>query len=410
MKSSYKNLSIVGFSNFINLGLGLILFSAAAKSLNLTEFGLYSLLTIFLVWFSKFIDFGSNSEYVSNFLSKNKSYLNELINFKILSFIISSIIGCISIYSAINFYYNFKNTLININLNIIIPLFILGLFFYGINYLLFALYQKEEKFLKASLLNFFPALIKGIIGGLILLNFIKLDLDSFFAIFALSMAGSSIFLIEKIDTFKNFKFNLKISHFLKNFFLSGTSQQINESWGTISNFLTFIFKNLSDLGNYSFASKLSNVFSVISYSIYTVILTSNAKRKRDSLSYNLKESLILGFFLLIIATIGTTVAPKIISIIFGDKFNDSISIFSILIFSGALASIHKFLDNYFFIEEKSYTLFAFTLTKLILFVILSYIFINSFGILGLALADLVVSFITTTTTFTYIYFNSKKEN
>jgi len=409
MKSSYKNLSLVGFSNFLNLGLGLILFSAAAKTLNIDEFGVYSLLTLFLVWFSKFIDFGSNSDFVSSFLGKSKNYLNELINFKIFSFIFISIIGSIALYSAVNFYYSFKNNILSINLDLIIPLFILGLFFYGINYLLFALFQKDEKFIKASLLNFFPALIKGIIGGLVLLNFIKLDLSSFFAVFALSMVGSSVFLFEKYEELKNFKFSFQIYHFLKNFFLSGTSQQINESWGTISNFLTFVFKNLNDLGNYSFASKLSNVFSVISYSIYTVILTSNAKRKKESLSYNLKESIVLGFFLLLLATLGTFLAPTLIPFIFGDKFNQSITIFNILIFSGALASIHKFLDNYFFIEEKSYTLFAFTTTKLVLFIVLSYIFINSFGILGLALADLVVSFLTTTLTFTYIYFNSKNK-
>ncbi len=409
MKSSFLNLSIVGFSNFINLGLGLILFSAAAKTLSLDDFGVYSLLTILLVWFSKIIDFGSNSDFVSNFLSKNKSYLNELINFKIISFLISSLLGTVTVYFAINYYYSFKNTLINLDLNLILPLFVLGLLFYGVNYLLFALYQKEEKFFKASLLNFIPALIKGTMGALVLLGVFNFDLNFFFVVFALSMAGSSIFLIDKLKDMRNFKLNFKISHFLKNFFLAGTSQQINESWGPISNSLAFILKNLSDLGNYSFASKLSNVFSVISYSIYTVILTSNAKRKRDSLSYNLKESLILGAFLILIALIGTLLAPIVIPIIFGDKFSDSVAIFSILIFSGALSSIHKFLDNYFFVEEKSVTLFTFTSLKLVLFTILSFIFINSFGIIGLALADLTVSFITTTLTFSYIYLNLKRK-
>jgi O-antigen/teichoic acid export membrane protein len=408
MKSSLKNLSVVGISNFLNLGLGLILFSAAAKTLNLNDFGVYSLLTILLVWFSKLIDFGSNSDFVSGFLSKNKNYLNELINFKLISFILSSILGSLTVYFAVNYYYTFRNTQINLDLSIVIPLFILGLFFYGINYLLFALYQKEEKFVKASLLNFIPAIIKGSFGILIILGIISLDLNYFFGIFALSMIGSSLFLLEKVSDLKNFKFDLKIIHFLKNFFLAGTSQQINESWGPISNSLAFILKNLSDLGNYSFASKLSNVFSVISYSIYTVILTSNAKRKRDSLSYNLKESLILGIFLICIALVGTLLAPIIIPIIFGDKFSGSIAIFSVLIFSGALSSIHKFLDNYFFVEEKSKTLLSFTLLKLVLFFTLSYLFINEYGIIGLAIADLTVSLLTTVLTFTYIYFNLKR--
>jgi len=408
MKSSIKNLSIVGLSNFINLGLGLILFSAAAKTLNLDEFGVYSLLTILLVWFSKLIDFGSNSNFVSGFLSKSKNYLNELINFKILSFLLSSIFGSFIVFSAINYYYQYKNTLLNININMIIPLFIFGLFFYGINYLLFALYQKEEKFIRASLLNFIPSVIKGIIGSLILLGYLKLDLNYFFAVFSISMIGSSLFLFENLKELGNFNLNFKISHFLKNFFLAGSSQQINESWGAISNSLAFFLKNLVDLGNYSFASKLSNVFSVISYSIYTVILTSNSKRKKESLSYNLKESLILGLILILIAFVGTLFAPILIPILFGNKFNESISLFSILIFSGAFASIHKFLDNYFFIEEKSKTLFLFTFSKLLLFVIFSFLFIYNYGIAGLALADLTVSVIITSITYSYIYLNINK--
>ena len=399
MKSSFKNLSVVGVLNLINLGLGLLLFTSAASKLNTEEFGIYSLLTLLLVWFSKIIDFGSNSNYVSSFLSKGQNFLNELINYKIISFIVTSTVALLVL-----------NLIIAQNqINLIVPIFITGLFFYGINYLLFALFQKEEKFFKASLLNFVPALIKGTVGVLVILNFIKLDLIGFFSIFALSIAGSSIFLIYQIKQISKFKLDLRISHYFKSFFLAGTSQQINESWGPISNFLTFLLRNLSDLGNYSFASKLSNVFSVFSYSIYTVILTSNARRKKDDKNYNLFESIILGLILLLIATAGTLAAPSLINYFFQGKFNESIAVFGILIFSGAFSSIHKFLDNYFFIEEKSVTLFKITTFKLVLFLTLSIIFINSFGIIGLALADLIVSILITVITFTYISLNLKRK-
>ena len=399
MKSSIKNLSIVGILNLFNLGLGLLLFTSAASKLNTEEFGIYSLLTLLLVWFSKIIDFGSNSNYVSNFLSKGQNFLNELMNYKIISFIFTSITSYLVLHLIVS----------RAEISLISPIFIAGLFFYGINYLLFALFQKEEKFFKASLLNFVPALIKGIVGILVILNFIKLDLVGFFSIFALSIAGSSIFLVYQIKQISKFKLDLRISHYFKSFFLAGTSQQINESWGPISNFLTFLMRNLSDLGNYSFASKLSNVFSVISYSIYTVILTSNARRKKEDKNYNLFESIILGLILLIIAGAGTLVAPSLINHFFQGKFNESIVVFGILIFSGAFSSIHKFLDNYFFIEEKSVTLFKITSFKLVLFLTLSIIFINSFGIIGLALADLIVSILITVITFTYISLNLKRK-
>jgi O-antigen/teichoic acid export membrane protein len=165
------------------------------------------------------------------------------------------------------------------------------------------------------------------------------------------------------------------------------------------------------LGTFSLASKLSNVFSLISYSIYTVILTSNAKRRKNFISYNLTESLILGVFLILIATIGSLVAPVFFKLFFGDKFDESILIFTVLLFSQAFASIHKFLDNFFFIEEKSQTLLKFTTIKLLSFILISILLTNSYGILGLAIADLIVSITITSLTFVYILnFRNKNLN
>ena len=391
MKESVKNISLVSLTNLINLGFGLILFLAVATKLPKEEFGIYGLLTLLLVSFSKLIDFGSNSNYVTEFISKSRHYLEELISFKIYAFVGSSLISVL-VLVLVNQIYDLE----------IILSFVFGLFFYGVNYTLFALFQRDEEFIKASLLNFFPALIKLGFGIVIFLNLLTIDLKLAFMIFSLSMCGSLVFLFFKFKEFKNIKFRPYIFHFVKNFYLAGISQTINESWSTIANQILKILKSLADLGTFSLASKLSNVFSLISYSIYTVILTSNAKRRRDEAGYNIKESLILGLFLILLATIGSIISPYFFKIAFDDKFDDSIIIFSILIFSQAFTSIHKFLDNYFFVEEKSKTLLFITTGKLILFIILSIVLTSSYGILGLAFADLIVSASTTIFTFSYI--------
>ena len=391
MKESVKNISLVSLTNLINLGFGLILFLAVATKLPKEEFGIYGLLTLLLVSFSKLIDFGSNSNYVTEFISKSRHYLEELISFKIYAFVGSSLISVL-VLVLVNQIYDLE----------IILSFVLGLFFYGVNYTLFALFQRDEEFIKASLLNFFPALIKLGFGIVIFLNLLTIDLKLAFMIFSLSMCGSLVFLFFKFKEFKNIKFRPHIFHFVKNFYLAGISQTINESWSTIANQILKILKSLADLGTFSLASKLSNVFSLISYSIYTVILTSNAKRRRDEAGYNIKESLILGLFLILLATIGSIISPYFFKIAFDDKFDDSIIIFSILIFSQAFTSIHKFLDNYFFVEEKSKTLLFITTGKLVLFIILSIVLTSSYGILGLAFADLIVSASTTIFTFSYI--------
>ena len=397
MKQSAKNISLVSLTNLVNLGLGVILFLAAAIKLSKEDFGIYSLLTLLLVSLSKIIDFGSNSSFVSEFIGKSKNYLNELINFKIIAFFVTSIISVIAI-TFLNKIYDFS----------IISAFILGLFFYGINYLLFAIFQKDEEFVKASLLNFFPALVKGIFGLLILTNLYHPNLTNTFQIFSISMIASALMIPLKAKELKSFKLDFKIAHFVKNFYLAGVSQIINESWNTISNQIIKLVKSLADLGTFSLASKLSNVFSVISYSIYTVILTSNAKRKRDDLSYNIKESLILGTFLLALASLGTIISPFFFKIFFGNKYDDSIFIFSILLFSQAFASIHKFLDNYFFVEEKSNVLFSLTNFKLFVFVGLSVLLTFNYGLIGIASADLISSVLLTVITFIYIINKSRK--
>lgn len=391
MKDSIIKIGYVSVLNFVNLGLGLILFLSLAQRLSIEDFGIYALLTLLLVSLSKIIDFGSNSTFVSEFISKGKHSLNEVISFKIISFFVVSLISVLILV--------YVNKISDLS---IIFTFILGLFFYGINYSLFGLFQKDEEFFKASLLNFLPALVKAIFGGLFIFGFLVPDYTLGFQVFSLSMAASALFLKFKIKEIKTFKFTFSIRTFFKKFYLAGISQAINESWSTISNQILAILRTLVDLGSFSLASKLSNVFSLISYSIYTVILTTNAKRRKYLISYNLTESLILGIFLIIIATIGSFVAPIFFKVFFGNKFDDSIIIFTILLFSQALASIHKFLDNFFFIEEKSQTLLKFTTIKLLLFIILSVLLTNTYGIIGLAVADLVVSLTITIFTFVYI--------
>ena len=72
MKESIFKIGYVSVLNFVNLGLGLVLFLSLAQKLTIEDFGIYALLTLLLVSLSKIIDFGSNSTFVSDFISKGK--------------------------------------------------------------------------------------------------------------------------------------------------------------------------------------------------------------------------------------------------------------------------------------------------------------------------------------------------
>jgi len=391
--SNIKNLSVVSAINFINLGLGLVFFTSVASSLTVENLGIYSLLTLILVSSSKLVDFGSNSTFVSEYLSRNQNLMNEFLNFKVISFFATSGLLYILFFWINNFQ----------DLNIFFTL-ILGLFFYMWSYILFALYQKDEMFLQASLINFFPACIKGFFGALILTKIIDVNLTSALWVFSISMSGSLLMIFPKINELSTFKLNFRVGHFVKRFYQAGISQFLSDSIPTTSTQITKFLRDLSDLGTFSIASKLSNVFSTISYSIFTVILATNSKRKQSGKNYNLKESLIIGLVLLLIAFFGSTISPFVFDFLFGEKFNNSILLFNILLFSGAITATHRFLENYFYIEQQTSTLLKITILKISLLIIIGTILTSEFGLLGLVIADLIVAITISLLSYSYIKF------
>ena len=75
-------------------------------------------------------------------------------------------------------------------------------------------------------------------------------------------------------------------------FFGGVSLLVSEGWSAIANTITKIYINFANVGIYALADKLSNIFSLISFSIFTVLLPKNAKLKRDQQEYDFKETII----------------------------------------------------------------------------------------------------------------------
>lgn len=387
---SLINIGIVSIGNVGNAFLGLLFITAIARSLNLSEFGKYILLTSVLVAISKLIDFGSNSIYVAKSLIDETFDKNIFLTLKLILTVFSIPIG-IFILSMLH--------ILDIKT---LGIFILGLMFYGTNVTLFAIFQKKEKFVHAVGLNTFPALIKGCIAILVLIGTYMPTLESAFSIFSLSMGSCLLFYFLLPKEVKNTKVKLKFKEafiLLKLSSPAGIEITINNGWSALSNAAANILTNISNVGIFSVADKFANIFALLSLSIFTVLLPKNAKKKNTIDQY---EIAFLSIVLIIFATIISFVPDIGFTKIFGDTFFASGNIFRILIFASAITAIHTFMDNYFFIYEKTKYLMYISLSKVSVFILSVYFFISTFGLIGIAYAQLLSAIIALVLTISFL--------
>ena len=377
-----KKVSLVSVGNILNAVFGLIFLTACARVLSVPDFGKYALLTSLLVFMSKVVDFGSNAVFVAESLkTQDKQVL--IIRFYMLKLALFAVATALSLVIL---------RALNLADSVVALVFLAGLVFYAINVTLFAIYQSSEMFLHAVLLNSIPAVFKAGFGALVLAGFFTPSLQQFYMVFSLSMAlcvalylfipkdfklgtGRSVALAEVLPIFKTSA-------------PAGISQLISQGWPAISNTIVKISKGFSDVGVFYLADKIANVFSLISLSIFTVILPQNARRKKENLPHDLKETAFLGALILLLALGFVSVSGIFVSKLFGDKFSGSLLILDILVISSAISAIHAFMENYFYIHDSTKTIMYISLIKITIFAALTFILIPPLALKGLALAQL----------------------
>lgn len=380
MLKQLTKISAVGFGNVFNAILGLTFLTAIARTLPIEEFGKYALLTSLLVSIAKLIDFGSNSLYVAKSIKENVALKDSFISLKVFLFGTATIISAFALY-GLNLF-SLKTFII----------FFVGLLAYGINFTLFAFFQKLEKFHFAVGLNTVPAVIKGLCAGLIFFNIFSPSLSMAFFIFASSMILSASLYIFLPNEFKNFKFTTQNTFdIFKQSVPAGVSLTINNGWSAIANSVAKIAQTFSAVGIFSLADKIANIFALISISIFTVLLPKNAKRKKENLAYDLTETTVIGFGILALAVFAIVGANFLLIPIFGQKFAQSTGLLNVLIIASAITAISTFIDNYFFIEDRTNLMMTVTLTKLATFLIVSAVLLPTLTLFGLALAQLIAA-------------------
>lgn len=391
IKNLIKKISFVSFGNILNAGFGVLLLTAAAKNLSLEDFGKYAFLASLLVGLSKIMDFGTNSNYVAISITNDNNddnLDNALVSLKIILGSVALIISFIVL------------ALFKLLTPTVAILFSIGIVGYGINLTLLPFFHKTEKFQFIVLLNTIPSLIKGFIAVLVFVKLYPATTNTLFGAFSVSMLACS-FLAFFLPRHKfNFEFvPIKALNLLKKSISAGISIFITGSFPAVANSIANLVKGFENVGIFSLADKISSVFSLISLSIFTVLLPKNSLKKRNNIKYEIKELFILAGGIISISIVATVALPVALSIIFGQKFAGSIQILNLLIFSSALSAIGSFIENYFYIEGKTTTMTMVSVTKLALFVILGITVVPVFGIVGLAWSHVFVAFLSTTTLF-----------
>ncbi len=277
-------------------------------------------------------------------------------------------------------------------------IFTCGIIAYGFNITMFALFQKRKMYLEAVLLNTVPALVKGLLGGLILVGFFSINLDSAFAIFAFSIFFSLILLFKIPAEYRVFNRGLIERNYIRNLakkgLPGGIALIIQHSWPTISNTIAKIAKDFTSAGIFSVADKIANIFTLISVSVFTVLLPENAQRKRQNKEYDFLGTFYIAIFILMLAILATVIGTFLLPIIFGQKYIESIPILWILILSSALTAIHTFMDNYFYVHQNVKPLMYINLFKLIIMLGCGFALIQRFELIGLAYAQLIAGILT----------------
>jgi len=381
-RTSFIKIALVSGGNIINAAIGFFFLAVVAKSLPLEDFGKYALLTSILLVCVKLIDFGSNSIYVTKYLT-NENDVSVTESFHSLKITLLSIVAPLSLI-IVNVFFptNFWISLV----------FAAGLVAYTMNFTFYAHFQKEEKYTQLILLNTLPAIVKTSAAILVLLNLINLNLLTAFAFFALSIFADIVLIPFLPEGARHFKFNYKHAKtFITKGLPSGFSQLIQEGWPAVNNTITKYMRDFNDVGTFSLANKISNIFALVSLSIFTVLLPKNARLKGEKKAYDIGETILISAAIVLLAILAITVAGFFINTVFGDKFEGSIKVLDILIFASAFSAIHTFMENYFLVENQTKSIFWVNISKIVAFSIGVILLSMKYGNEGLAYANLIAS-------------------
>lgn len=326
-----KAIIISGLSKYIYILLSFIITMILSRLLSPSDFGIVAIITVFINLFLMLGDFGIGAAVIQNnkIGVSQQNILFTYMNF--LSLLISILFYCLSFLIA----HVYENK-VYIDLGVIISI---GLFF-NISYIIpQSVLSKKQEFLKIGIANIVAGLCSGLIG--IVLAYADYSYYSIAIQYTANSIFIYIFLIKSSDVKFEFCKTKDLLNIIKEIRSYSTYQLgfnlINYFARNLDNLLIGKLMSAATLGAYSIAYKL--ILMPVQYLTNVVtpvmhpVLSKNQQNSAFIYHQFIKVTQILsimGFYISLICVINS---EEIIYFVFGEQWNDSISIFEILSYS-----------------------------------------------------------------------------
>jgi len=321
--------------NIVAKGIGFLIIIIISRDLGPEQYGVFSLLLAIFVISIQISDFGISTSYVK-YLSENLSKANEIFFTVIVSKIILSLISIFSLFllsSHISIFFFDSNVYTKL-----IKFISIAILFHSIYGVIIANYEAKQNFKQYAFLDIFHNLLKIITAVLISLFFIHEEHLIYF-MYGYSYSIVGILLILLIKNYKKIsitnKFNF--SHFIEIYKLG--------FWIFLSALATMVITRLDiimlqkmstseEVGYYSVAVNLAMIFPLITTSLTITLLPKmETFLKNNSIKEYIYKILSKAPYVLLLLIFVEISSPYIITILFTNKYQESISIFQILLFA-----------------------------------------------------------------------------
>lgn len=382
MKRYLSNSFWLFLDKFIRLGVNFVLMGQTAKILGAEDFGLISYVQSIIGVIVCITSLGLDNILIKEFSTADHSRCNKLFNTSFFSRLFLSGLAIVILIIWL--------VLINESKEIKYVYAISGLtILFQIQTIYVSLYQgHSESYLltKISLLSFAVSC-----GYKIYLILIQGSLIEFCLSFAIDAGINAISLF--YYTHRN-KIKLHIKYFDMDLFfhlLKGATPIIASAllisiYSRLDQWMIAKYLDLSDLGIYSVAIRVSEAASFVPIAVSTALIPYISNDSTNN-KYQIYFSLV--HFVSVITTIGVLVcSPYVIMLIFGDKFTDSITLLRYSMCSMTFSILGILSTNYLIQINKTYLRLIRIILGLAVNVILNTILIPRFGLVGASIAAL----------------------
>ncbi len=399
----YKKISWEFFTSYLLQGLSVLLgflaFPIITRYLTVKEYGFYSVLIVTFTLIISSIDFGLKNFIQRDLTSKSEKYkLNKMSIFNTFFLITSGIyILLFVIFQIINYIF------------LSIDMYLVTYFFFSMifaNYFgIFSFYLTSRiELIKSKILNFLNADLWLIILIVFIIFSSKLTIKSIFIIKLLASVLSLIFIIliiknkNKIFTFKfNKKYLVKALEYSFPFVPMLISQWVITA---SDRYLIKIFSNNTQLGYYSYIYTLVAFISITGKQISSILLTYiiEAKNKKDHAKSNFLFNANLKYSLMIVipGILGLLILRKeIVILLSGTKYLPALYVLPILLFYPLFRIININFQSILMIQNKTKLISKIYIVGMVLNIILNFVLVPFYGILGASIATITTYFLMT---------------